>query len=353
MNSETIELFFQKKCTAEEAKNVVAFLKANPSVLEKYVSANEWNSLIENNAMPEEFWNEVWFNIKKKNRSKIISLKLKRIAAAACFILLAGTAYYYYINSGKENNKQLAEAPEHIFPQTQLKTVLNNTKKLMTVILSDSSVITLSPASSVQYDDAFPNDKRDIVLEGEAEFHVAKNKKKPFTVYAGVLATTALGTIFSIKKTGIKNIVTVKLFKGKVVVHSTDNNLKGWDKDVYLLPGEQLKFNETSSMLAVEKIEGSSKTTVAIKTNKLNRKADSISNQLTFSNTLLPEVLNKLSAYYKVKIQYDTLLISTMNFTGSVLKNDSLPVILKAIAQMNDLEISERNDEFIISKHEQ
>jgi ferric-dicitrate binding protein FerR (iron transport regulator) len=352
VDSEIIERFFQKKCTAEEAKNVFAFLKANPSVLEKYVSAEEWNSLIENYAMPEEFWNEVWFNIQKKNRSKIISLKFKRITAAACFILLAGTVYYY-INSEKENNKQLAEAPQHISPQTQLKTVLNNTKKLVTVILSDSSVITLSPASSVQYDDAFPNDKRDIVLEGEAEFHVTKNKKKPFTVYAGTLATTALGTIFSVKETGKKNIITVKLFQGKVVVHSTDNNLKGWDKGVYLLPGEQLKFKEGSNMLAVEKIDDSSKTTVAIKPKKLNTKADSISNQLTFSNTLLPEVLNKLSAYYKVKIQYDTLLINKMNFTGSILKNDSLPVILKAIAQMNDLEILKQDDGFIIFKPEQ
>ena len=47
----------------------------------------------------------------------------------------------------------------------------------------------------------FPPDKREIFLKGEAKFIVAKNKKKPFTVYTGMLATTALGTIFTVKTT--------------------------------------------------------------------------------------------------------------------------------------------------------
>ena len=43
--------------------------------------------------------------------------------------------------------------------------------------------------------------KEIIVLEGEAKFHVSKNKKKPFTVFAGVLGTTALGNDFHCEKT--------------------------------------------------------------------------------------------------------------------------------------------------------
>ena len=50
--------------------------------------------------------------------------------------------------------------------------------------------------------------------------------------------------------------------------------------------------------------------------------------------------MQKLSAYYNVKIQYDSMLIDTMNFTGAVTRNDSLPVILKAISQMNNLDIT-------------
>jgi ferric-dicitrate binding protein FerR (iron transport regulator) len=351
VNPELIERFFRKQCNAEEAKKIAAYLKANPRRLEEYLSVYEWNSAIEGNAMPEEFWNEIWQNIQKKNKAKIIALRLRNIAAA-CIILIAGATYFYFSMSNN-NSETIIAVHVNKLPKQEHKKIVNTTNKLMTIVLQDSSVIKLSPASVVQYDVPFPDNKRDIILEGEAIFHVAKNKHKPFTVYSGALATTALGTIFSVKKSGNKNIVTVKLFRGKVVVRSTTDNLKGWSQDVYLLPGQQLKFNQQLAMLTVEKIDSVNKQNTAIRVAKINIKPDSANNQLTFNNTLLPEVMNKLSAYYNVTIKYDTLLIDTMNFTGVVTRNDSLPVILKAIGQMNDLEISKNdNNEFIISKHE-
>ena len=55
-----------------------------------------------------------------------------------------------------------------------------------------------------------------------------------------MLATTALGTIFSVKTIGNKNDITVKLFRGKVVIHAERKDLKGWNKNIYLLPGRQI-----------------------------------------------------------------------------------------------------------------
>ena len=39
-----------------------------------------------------------------------------------------------------------------------------------------------------------------------------------------------------------------------------------------------------------------------------------------------------------------------MNFTGIITKNDSLPNVLKAIGQMNDLEIVQKDNGFVIQK---
>ena len=346
LKTELIERFFQKQCTPEEAAEVAAYLKANPAVLEKYVSIYEW-SAAESNTMPEEFWSEVWLSIQKKNKSKIISVKLKRVAVAACLILVIGTGYYYYSIPGKQISKPLTAVT--VLPKTQLKIAVNNTKKIETVVLEDSSVVQLSPNSSIQYDNPFPNNKREILLKGEARFIVAKNKKKPFTVYTGMLATTALGTIFSVKTIGNKNNITVKLFRGKVVIHSTDFNLKGWKQDVYLSPGEQLKFNAESMLLSVEKIK-----TINTNSSAKEKKPTADSSTLTFSNTLLPEVMQKLSAYYNVKIQYDSAVIAAMNFTGTITKKDSLPVILKAITQMNNLNVTQEDGgNFTISKLQQ
>ena len=348
MNPELIERFFRKQCTAQEAKKIAAYLKANPSVLEKYLSTFEWNSLVEN-GMPEEFWNEVWDNIQQKNKAKLISLKLKRVAAAACIILLAGAAFFYFKPVNQKTQPFVAQHV-NISPQIRHESVINNTKKIMTVVLEDNSVIKLTPASSVQYDVPFPDTKREIVLEGEAEFHVAKNKQKPFTVFTGALATTALGTVFNIKKTAVKNIVTIKLLQGKIVIHSTTDYLKGWKQDVYLQAGEELKYNESTAILAIKNINENK---VSNLPKVEEQPTNSLGDHLTFSNSPLTEVMNKLSAYYNVKIQYDSRLIDIINFTGTISRNDSLPVILNVITQMNDLQIS-KNDSagFIISKHE-
>jgi hypothetical protein len=39
-----------------------------------------------------------------------------------------------------------------------------------------------------------------------------------------------------------------------------------------------------------------------------------------------------------------------MNFTGTISKNDSLSIILKVIAQMNDLQISSTDSGFTVEK---
>lgn len=350
MNKELIERFFRRQCTAAEAKQVAVYLKANPSVLEEYLSIQEWESVADDNTMPEAFWDEVWQNIREKNKAKIIALKWKRMAAAASIILIAGSTYFYF-SPKQESTKPLAkkETQQEILPQFQHKTIANNTKKLMRIVLEDSSAVEIGPSSVIQYDIPFQNNRRDIMLEGEAKFHVAKNKQKPFTVYAGDFATTALGTVFSVKKNMSANVIAVKLFEGKVVIHATGNHVKGWGNDVYLLPGEQLNFNENTALLAVEKINDNKP---GIVTKVIEQDKEPVNNTLSFSNTALPEVMKKLSAYYDVKISYDTLLIDTMNFTGIVSKSDSLEIILKAIGQMNDLDISKTGNEFIISKHQ-
>ncbi len=346
MNQEVINRFFQKNCTEEEAKAVADYLKDNPSILEEYLSLHEWNTVVADNTVPREFWNEVWNNIQKKNKAKLIALRLKRMAAAAFIIVLVG-ATYFYLKTNNEDSIPIARTDINALPITaERKEVSNNTGKIMTVLLEDSSLIKLSPSSFVQYDLPFPKDKREIILEGEAEFHVTKNRQKPFTVYTGALATTALGTVFSIKRNDDKKTITVKLLEGKVVIHPSINNLKDWDKDIYLSPGEQLNFNETSTLLVVEKINKKRSNTV----NADKPAADSLSDNLTFSNTLLPEVLQKLAAYYNVKISYDTALVDTISFTGTISRKDSLTVILKAICTMNGLNLLDTANEYKIYK---
>jgi type II secretory pathway component GspD/PulD (secretin) len=71
---------------------------------------------------------------------------------------------------------------------------------------------------------------------------------------------------------------------------------------------------------------------------------------LNFVNTSLPDVMNKLTAYYHEKINFDSTALDEMNFTGTISQNDSLKIVLKVIAQMNNLELSHDDNGYELKK---
>jgi len=149
-----------------------------------------------------------------------------------------------------------------------------------------------------------------------------------------------------------KHNIIVRLYKGKVFIQPAIPSLKGWNKNIYLLPGEQMKYDTEKMLVAIGKI-GSTDSTSLRRTplNPAAKKAEAVANySLSFNSTPLSEVLKQLAQYYSAKIEFDKAEISTMSFTGNINKNDSLPTILKIIVQMNELEITQQSDGFIIRK---
>ncbi|CAN5165451.1 FecR domain-containing protein [soil metagenome] len=332
MTAEQIQRFLNKSCTVTEAAAVSAFLNNNPRIAEQYISKEEWDAISETFEMPEAFWESSWISIQKKRKAKIVSLWVKRISVAACLAGLLYTGIALFIINKKTSRSVIATIKEVKPVIAEEKIITNTDAKNRMVVLEDNSVILLSPNATIKYFTPFQNNRRDIKLDGTAYFKVAKNKEKPFTVYAGSLATTALGTEFSVT-TQNKNI-TVKLFNGKVVIRSVDKNPAAREKDIYLLPGQQMQYN-AASMLATT---GSFTADKIVKKNGLKKNTPVTS--LSFKNTPMNEVLEKLAARYNVKIMYDKTRIAGKNFTGNIEAEDSLSVVLKVIAQMNDLDIT-------------
>lgn len=83
------------------------------------------------------------------------------------------------------------------------------------VVLADGSRITLNANSAV--DVKFAADGRRITLrKGEALFDVMPDPQRPFSVQAGDLSATALGTIYAVRREGENVDVTVR--RGRVAV---------------------------------------------------------------------------------------------------------------------------------------
>jgi len=347
LDQDLIARFFQKQCTAHEARQVAEYLRANPRLLEQYLSTYEWNSVVPAANMPEQFWDEIWHNIREDHKKKDLQRWLKRSIAAAAVVTLIGVGYVLF--TPKENTKP-GNADIHTSAVANLETVENTKKDTMEIVLKDGSIVELAPGSSLDYDDSFSATRRQVWLHGAAFFEIAKDKTRPFTVYAGSLATTALGTSFTVQAIGTENDVIVKLFTGIVVITPADKTVTRWNKDIFLEPGQKLSFNPSTLLAVVEKIEPISTTGTARTSQEKTPTFNVAADGLNFSNTTLPEVMKALSEYYHVTINYDTPMLQAMHFSGKVLRTDSVSVILNVIAQMNNLVVTRQQNGFLITK---
>ena len=86
------------------------------------------------------------------------------------------------------------------------------------VLLPDQSVVVLNAGSKIRYYSNFGVKNREIWLQGEGYFTVAKNREKSFIVRAGSLVIKALGTQFNVKAYPTENTIETALVEGKVKI---------------------------------------------------------------------------------------------------------------------------------------
>lgn len=346
VSKEQIERFFNKQCTAKEAAQVAAWLKANPEIMNRYLQEHEWQEASSDKEnLPKESYNKVWSYLHQRiRRQKIITL-LKQTAVAAC---IGSCLVISFLYTTKEKTIQSPLAT-HIVLKARAAvsdTEYNYAAQPRRILLQDSSVITLQPNAVVWFDTPFVKLNRDIYLQGEARFEVAKNKQRPFTVYAASFSTTALGTEFIVKQQ--RHNVKVQLLHGRVVIKSTDNTVKNW-KNIYLSPGEQMVYDEANTIAKVSLIQAHNRMpgNKAIAENNEQRETP---DSLIFNGSPMAIVLQKLHDYYGVNIQFVDEDIKNISFTGVIVKKDSVQTILKVITQMNNLSVESTDSSFTISK---
>lgn len=110
-------------------------------------------------------------------------------------------------------------------------------------MLTDGTRITANAETVLRHVKNFEAERREIYLEGEAYFEVAKDEHKPFSVHSGDLVTTALGTAFNIKAIEGKEL-KVSLLEGKVKVATPD-------EEEFLLPGKAASYSDSENGIKV------------------------------------------------------------------------------------------------------
>ncbi|GLU54416.1 FecR family protein [Dyadobacter frigoris] len=231
--------------------------------------------------------------------------------AAATILLMLGLGWLY------QRNQITQSSYDKLTAGKSLREEKNETKSSKTISLSDGSQITLMPHSKISFPENFLVEKREVYLSGQAFFHVSKDPKRPFLVYANELVTKVLGTSFTINAQNQALKTTVEVKEGKVSVFrqadfaDVKNQKALQSKGMVLTANQKMVYEcETSNMLKT-----------IIDNPEI---VSTVSTTFDFVNTPASEVLNDLEDAYQVDIIFDKELLRGCPVTASLSKQSLL-----------------------------
>lgn len=142
------------------------------------------------------------------------------LAAAAVVVMLAGYGVWQM-----QSHSVPSGAPA--VAQQGYDTVQTGLRSMKHVVLPDGSEVWLNAATQIRYrTDAFSL-QRDIIIDrGEAFFEVVHDPLHPFTVHAGELSSTVMGTSFNVKNYPGLDYESVHVKTGKVAVAAVGGVLR-------------------------------------------------------------------------------------------------------------------------------
>lgn len=320
ITSEQVARFITNNCSPEEAEMLAAWFAEHPDDL---ISTPAWEEFVTQQRIPEETDAAMWQYITQHKKRTPKVYYFRRIAAAAAIIgIIGGSVLLWKPQPQRHLQAMLVDTT------TVRYTLISNDKKHdQTYQLEDGTTVVLSSGSKLKHVLHFDRQQRYIQLEGKAFFDVAKDKDRPFTVEAGGLTTTALGTSFRI--TTLKGEVHVQLISGKVVVKKASTTFK----PVYLNPGQQLVFNSQQ-----EKATVSDNKLPSLKTAPATIAANETKGQV-FHQEPLKNVFLTLQSYYHTSITFDEQQLKNMKFSGTYADTDSVADLLSVITLVNGLKL--------------
>lgn len=332
ITSEQVARFLTNNCSPEEAEMLAAWFTEHPDEL---IGTPEWEQFVTQQSIPAETDAAMWQYIQQGTKPVSKIYYFRRIAAAAAISgIIAGSVLLWK----PQHPKQLQATLVDTATTTRYTVITNSNKHDQTYHLEDGTTVVLSSGSKLKHVLHFDRQQRYINLEGKAFFDVAKDRNRPFTVEAGGLTTTALGTSFRI--TTLKGEIHVQLITGKVVVKKANTTFK----PVYLQPGQQLVFNtlQEKAMVSDNKLPQlkTAPATIATKDTKGQK----------FHQEPLKEVFLTLQSFYHTSITFDEQQLKNMKFSGTYTDTDSIEDILTVITLVNGLKLEKTSTGYNITR---
>ncbi len=318
----------------------------------------------------EQYVNEGETDTVKTSEARVFSPRFYRIAAVI-LILLVGGAFWYHreytrvtppviteevqlaMEQSRESGRAGADIVSSVTSRQQVISKeecdlyhvdegfveqLEEAKRITTrhdkeywVTLDDGTLVHLNYNSRLIYPEKF-GDRRDVILDGEAYFMVAKDKSRKFVVHTPQGDVKVYGTEFYVKtdsssSTGEGSIV--------VLVNGSLGFTPPGGKQQKLVPGQLCRI--INNQCTVEDVD--IELYVAWNTGSF-----------VFDNVPLSKLMAVISRWYDYQVVFNDEKAAQTMFTGNLDKYQSIEPFIEIIEQVTQLDITLKDKLIIIDK---
>lgn len=326
MNEEILIRFLTHGCTPEEIKEVdqwIAADRANADWLfemERVWGLKQQLRFSEKQKV-EQAYARFMSRLQGKNleintvRKRPAYLSWMKYAAAVVLVGLLSTNLYFLL-SEKPATVNVVEVP-------------NGQRAFLT--LSDGTKIWLNSHSKLTYPAQFSAKRRDVKLEGEGFFEVARNEKVPFIVHADLLQVKVLGTKFNARVYG-EEPSSITLSEGKVEVATNDNEHK-----VTLRPNEQVTYSKENGLTIQKSVNASLAQSWTI-------------GETAYVNKQLIDIVSDLERRFNMRITVDDRELATEVFNCRFKETATIREVLALLKETRKLDYQVSGDQIRIFK---
>ena len=312
-----IEKYLKGNCTPEEVATIHEWYNS----FEEEQDPADFISFQQQQELKQRLLANIKINIRSRkanDRKSVSRTMIYMLSGVAAMVILTIGVFFF----NQKASDPLASGDVH---------VVNMTKTIQRLVLSDGTIVWLNPQSKLKYPKRFTADQREVQMQGEAYFEVTPDSKRPFIIYSGNVITRVWGTSFRIR--AFKNIpVEVSVVTGKVSVRLQHKE----DSEVMLLPDQKVTYLRESSSLKKDIEKKASDMRIWQKTS------------MSFDDESIEEVIKVLNKQFGVHISS-----SDEKVLNYVLKADftdqSLPSILEMLKKSLDVEYEINDQEIILN----
>ena len=177
------------------------------------------------------------------------------------------------------------------------------------LLLSDGTRVWMNSESKLVYPIRFSGDSREVQMEGEVCFKVAKNERQPFIVKTKGVSVKVLGTFFNVEAYTDEESVTTTLVEGRVCVSDGKQSHIILPNQQVIAEGNELTINKVDATEVVRWIQG----------------------VCYFSETSLEDIMNKLARWYDVEVFFANVSAKEAHFSLEIERYDNIATVLSKI----------------------